>query len=118
MKVIAVVLGVLGGITGLVSAIVALVTVGGQAVYSTRVWAGWAALLLALVTIAAALFLRTRPTNASIIMLISGVAGFVCINLFYINTFYVLAVLLWCAGAVVAIVGPRLAPDHHGSANG
>ena len=107
MKIIALVLGVLGGIIGLLSAVAAFVAVGGEVMYSTRLWAGWAALLLALVATAAALFLPTRPTNASFIMLISGIIGFACINLFYINTFYWLAIPLWIAGAVVAFVNAR-----------
>ncbi len=111
MKIVAVVLGVLGGIIGLLSAVAALVAVGGEAAYSTRLWAGWAALLLALVATAAALFLPARPRMASLIMLISGIVGFVCINLFYINTFYVLALLLWYAGAVVALISARTTPS-------
>lgn len=110
MKIIAVVLGVAGGIIGLLSAVDALITVGGEAAYSARLWAGWAALLLALVATAAALFLTTRPTIAGLIMLISGIAGFVCISLFYINTFYGLAVLLWLVGAAVAFISARTTP--------
>jgi hypothetical protein len=102
MKIITLVLGVLGGIIGLLSAVAAFVAVGGEAAYSTRLWAGWAALLLALLATAAAFFVTTRPMRASLIMLISGIVGFVCINLFYINTFYGLAVPLWVVAAVVA----------------
>jgi hypothetical protein len=116
MKIVAVVLGVLGGIIGLLSAVAALVTVGGEAVYSSRLWAGWAALLLALMAAAAALLLPARPGMASLIMLISGVAGFACINLFYINTFYALAVPLWLAGAVVALITARTAPSSQSEA--
>lgn len=43
-------------------------------------------------------------------MLISRIAGFVCINLFYINTFYVLAVPLWFAGGIVAFISARTTP--------
>ncbi len=43
----------------------------------------------------ATLLLHTRPIPASLLMLISGLGGFVCINLFYINTFYVLAIPFW-----------------------
>ena len=107
MKIIALVLGVLGGIIGLVSTIAAFVAVGSEAAYSTRLWSGWAALLLALLATAAALFLTTRPTRANLTMLISGIVGFVCINLFYINTFYGLAIPLWIAGAVVAFISTR-----------
>lgn len=111
MKIIALVLGILGGIIGLLSAIAAFAAVGGEAAYSARLWAAWAALLLALLATAAALFLRTHPTRASLIMLISGIAGFVCINLFYINTFYILAVPFWVVGAGVALISTRTTPS-------
>lgn len=110
MKIIAVVLGVAGGSIGLLSAIDAFVAVGSNPAYSGRLWAGWVALLLALVATVAALFLIMRPWLASLIMLISGIIGFVCISLFYINTFYGLAVLLWIIGAAVAFISARTTP--------
>lgn len=107
MRIIAIVLGALGGIVGLVSAITAFVAVGGEAAYSARLWAGWAALLLALVATVAALLISNRPTVASLTMLISGIIGFVCINLFYINTFYVVAVPLWIVATALALISAR-----------
>lgn len=107
MRIIAIVLGALGGIVGLVSAITAFVAVGGEAAYSARLWAGWAALLLALVATVAALLISNRPTVASLTMLISGILGFVCINLFYINTFYVVAVPLWIVATALALISAR-----------
>jgi hypothetical protein len=47
MKMIAIVLGVPGGIIGLGSAISAFVMVGADPAYSVRLWVGWLALLLA-----------------------------------------------------------------------
>jgi hypothetical protein len=108
MRIIAIVLGVLGGIVGLVSAITAFVAVGGEAAYSARLWAGWAALLLALAATAAAVLISNRPTLASLAMLISGILGFVCINLFYINTFYVVAVPLWIVATALALISARV----------
>src|SRR5579883_789021 len=110
MKILALVLGVAGGIIGLLSAVDAFIAVGSDPAYSYRLWAGWAALLLALVATVAAFFLLTRPTIAGIIMLICGIAGFVCMSLFYINTFYGLAVLLWIVGAAVAFISARTTP--------
>lgn len=107
MRIIAIVLGALGGVVGLVSAITAFVAVGGEAAYSARLWAGWVALLLALVATVAALLISNRPTVASLTMLISGILGFVCINLFYINTFYVVAVPLWIVATALALISAR-----------
>ncbi len=109
MKMIAIVLGVLGGIIGLGSAISAFVMVGADPAYSARLWLGWLALLLAVVSGGAALLIYTRPVAASLTMLIAGCAGFVCINFFYINTFYGLAVPLWIIGAALALIRARTA---------
>ncbi|HYX50373.1 MAG TPA: hypothetical protein VE843_11560 [Ktedonobacteraceae bacterium] len=107
MKMIAVVLGVLGGVVGLGSAISAFVMVGTDPAYSARLWVGWLALLLALVAGGAAPLIYTRPVAASLTMVITGFAGFVCINFFYINTFYGLAVPLWIIGAVLGFISAR-----------
>jgi hypothetical protein len=42
------------------------------------------------------------PRTASLTMLISGTLGFICINLFYIDTFYMLAVQLWFIATLLA----------------
>lgn len=109
MRMIAIVLGVLGGIIGLVSAISAFVAVGADPAYSARLWAGWLALLLAVLAGVAAVFITTRPAAVGLTMLIGGFAGFVCINLFYINTFYGLAVPLWIVAAALALISARTA---------
>jgi hypothetical protein len=108
MKIIAIVLGVLGSIVGLVSAISALVIVGADPAYSGRLWAGWLALILALLAGIAAIFISRRPIAAGLTILISGVLGFLSINLFYINSFYGLAILPWLIGAVLAVLAARL----------
>lgn len=104
MRIVAIILGVLGGIVGLFNAIFAFIAVGGDPAYSYRLWADWAALVLAVLAGVSALFIFTRPVLASFVMLILGIAGFFCINLFYINTFYILAPLLWIIGLVVALI--------------
>lgn len=107
MKMIAIVLGVLGGIIGLGSAISAFVMVGADPAYSARLWVGWLALLLSIMAGGAALLIHTRPVAASLTMLIAGFAGFVCINFFYINTLYGLAVPLWMIAAALALISSR-----------
>jgi hypothetical protein len=106
-KIIAIFWGIAGGMIGLVSAINAFVAVGGDPAYGGRLWAGWLALLPAAVAGGAALFLSSRPAVVSLTMLIAGVAGFACINLFYINTLYGLAVPLWIAATVLAFITAR-----------
>ncbi len=106
---IAIVLGVLGGIIGLVSAISAFVAVGADPAYSAQLWAGWLALLLAVLAGGAAVFITTRPATVGLMMSIGGFAGFVCINFFYINTFYGLAVPLWIVAAALALISARTA---------
>jgi len=90
------------------SAISAFVAVGADPAYSVRLWAGWLALLMAVLASVAALFMTTRPAAAGLTMLIGGFAGFVCINLFYINTFYGLAVPLWIVSAALALISAPL----------
>ncbi len=109
MRMIAIVVGVLGGIIGLVSAISAFVAVGADPAYSARLWAGWLALLLAVLAGGAAVFITTRPATVGLMMSIGGFAGFVCINFFYINTFYGLAAPFWIVSAALALISARTA---------
>ena len=102
MRISAMVLGISGSIIAIWSAISALVTLGGEAPYSARLWAGWASLILAILAGGCAALIATRPRPASVTLLTSGIVGFACINLFYINTFYGLAVPLWVVGAILA----------------
>ena len=102
MRGIAIALGILASLIGVLSAISALSAVGGDPAYSARLWAGWASLVLALLAGVATVFMTTRPRAASLTMLISGMIGFVCINLFFIDTFYMLAIKLWFLGTILA----------------
>jgi hypothetical protein len=108
MRIIAIFLGVLGSIVGLASAISAIVIVGADPAYSARLWAGWLALILAALAGIASIFIIRCPIAAGLTMLISGVLGFLSINLFYINSFYGLAILPWFIGAVLAVLAARL----------
>jgi hypothetical protein len=101
MRTAVLVLALLGGVIGIANAIWALVAVGGDPAYSGRLLVGWAALILALLAGAAGFMARTRPGVASLAILIAGVLGFVAINLYYINTFYALALLFWLAASVL-----------------
>src|SRR5919108_530310 len=98
--------GLLGGGVAASGAAAALASVGGLPGYSARAAFGWAALALALVAGAAGLLARTHPAAAGAVMVVGGIAGAVAINLFYINTWYVLAVPLWLIGALFAFLSP------------
>lgn len=104
MRRIAIVLGLLASAVGVLSAINALSAVGADPAYSARLWAGLASLVLAILAGVTAIVIPTRPRAASLIMLISGLVGFVCINLFFIDTFYILAIQLWFLSTILAFV--------------
>lgn len=101
------ILGILGSLIGVFSAISAFVVIGGDPAYSSRLWAGGASLALAALAGVATIFITARPIAGSLTMLIGGMIGFVCINLFYINTFYGLAIPLWLIGTVLAWISAR-----------
>ena len=85
MRGIAIILGILASVIGVLSAIAALRVVEDDPAYGSRLWAGWASLLLAFLAGVAAIVITIRPRAASLTMLLSGIIGFVCINLFCIN---------------------------------
>ena len=104
MRVIAIALGLLASLIGVFSAISAISAEGGDPAYSFRLWAGGASLVLAILAGVAAIFMTTRPRAASLTMLISGILGFICIYLYYIDTFYMVALPLWFIGTVLALI--------------
>ena len=104
MRGVAIVLGMLASLIGVLSAISAFNTVGSDPAYSYRLWAGWASLVLAILAGIAAILIAMRPRVASLTMLISGMVGFVCINLFFIDTFYILAIQLWFLSTILACI--------------
>src|SRR5438876_6777863 len=61
MRGIAIVLGMLASLIGVLSAIFAFSAVGSDPAYSARLWAGWASLVLAILAGVAAIFMTTRP---------------------------------------------------------
>ncbi len=91
---LAIILGILASSVGVLSAIFAFIAVGADHAYATRLWAGWASLVLSILAGVAAIVITTRPRAASLTMLISGILGFIFISLFFINTLYILAIPL------------------------
>jgi len=100
---------ILGGVIGISSAIQALVAIGNQPGYQDRAAFGWAALVLALFATGAAALARTRPGVAGAIMIVDGLLGLGAILLFYINTWYALAVLCWLLSAGLIFMEGRRA---------
>ncbi len=109
---IAVLLGLLGGIVGVASAIAALVTVGGDRAYHARIGFGWLAMAAAIVATLGVLLVVRQTRGATALVLIASGMGTVAINLFSINTFYVAAVPCWWLGAAVAWFGPDRCSPH------
>jgi hypothetical protein len=100
---------ILGGVIGVSSAIQALLWVGNQPVYQERVAFGWAALVLALLATGAVGLARNRPGVAGGIMVVDGLLGLGAMLLFYINTWYALAVPCWLLAAVLLFTEGRRA---------
>ncbi len=101
--VIAVIFGLVGSVLGFWSALSALLAVGTDPMYHEHLWVGWVALLLPVLAFLATLWLRARPLPASLLILVSGLGGFVCINLFFINTFYAVAIPFWVLAVGVGL---------------
>jgi hypothetical protein len=96
-------LGLAGGLLAAGSAVSALLAVGRDPLYEPRLGFGIAALLLAGVTGLAALDVLAHPGRGALLMLGAGALGAVSINLYYINTLYVLALPLWLLGTLAAL---------------
>jgi type IV secretory pathway TrbD component len=76
-------------------------------VYEDRAVFGWAALVLALLATGAPVLARTRPGVAGAIMIVEGLLGLGAILLFYINTWYALAVPCWIVAAALLFTENR-----------
>jgi hypothetical protein len=103
---IAALLGLLGGLVGVASAIAALVAVGGDQAYHARIGFGWLALAGAIIATIGVLLIVRWATGATALVLLASGVGVVAINLFYINTLFVAAVPCWWLGAAIAWLGP------------
>jgi hypothetical protein len=80
--------------------------------YQGRAIFGWVALGCAAATITAGLVVIPRPTIAVLILFIGGLVGSAAMSLFYINTFYVAALPLWWASALLICLRVFSSPPH------
>ncbi len=123
MRIGALVLGILGGIVSIAGTIVTYVL--GMIVISAvsldvAEWVGglvWAVIPLALVSIIGGALAIAKPTFASIIMLISGILGFIAIYVGYLfgGTFligYLLGAPLLIAGGLLALIARKTAKEY------
>ncbi|HEX6608619.1 MAG TPA: hypothetical protein VF276_17085 [Chloroflexia bacterium] len=102
-------IAILGGVIGVASAIQALMTVGNQPDYQDRAVFGWAALILAITATGGVALARTRPGVAGIVMVVDGLLGLGAMLLFYINTWYAVAVPCWILAAALMFTEGRRA---------
>jgi hypothetical protein len=102
---VATVAGVGGGIIGAASAASTLWRIGNQPDYATRAIFGWLALVLALAALWGGLLNTRQPMRARVLLIGGSLLGFIAINLFAINTFYILALPLCWLGAILASTG-------------
>lgn len=107
MRVAALVLGIIGGIAGIVGAVFALFVGGVGAVVGaegaqTVTGLGFAAIPLAILGIIGGAVAMAKPKAAGILMLISGIGGFIAISVGYI-----VAGPLLVIGGILAIVGQK-----------
>lgn len=107
LVVVAVAVGLIGGAIGIASAALALATVGGLAPYAERAWLGWLALAFAGVAGTGGLLAAIYPAWATLLLAAGALFGTATISLFYINSPYPLAALLWLIAATLALLGRR-----------
>lgn len=95
-------LATLGGVIAIISAAYAILEVGGLPSFRDRMPLGILALIVAFAANFGGAIVLRQPKRGAIIILISSVVGIVAINLFYINTFYVVAAPFWWLAAAIA----------------
>lgn len=107
MRLAALILGILGALAGFGGAIFAMTvgglgaTFGGEGA-ETVIGLGVAGLLISLVAVIAAALAMAKPKGAGIVMILSGIAGFIAISMGYI----IAGPLLIVAGTL-AILGRK-----------
>ena len=105
MKVAGLIVGIFGSVAGFIGAIFALLVGGIGAAFgagSEVAWLGFAALMVSIVALVAAALAIAKPRFAAAVMLVSGIAGFICISAFWIP-----AGLLLGIGALLAFLGRK-----------
>lgn len=107
MKTAALILGIIGGIGGFVGALFALVVGGIGGVFGaegaqTVTYLGWVAIPLSIMGIVGGAISRAKPRGAGILMLVSGIGGFIAIS-----GGYLFGGPLLIVGGILALVASR-----------
>lgn len=98
-------IGLLGGIAAVVSVASGYAAIGADPLYEPRWGFGAAALLLGIIAGLSGLIPRLHAGAAGGIMFVAGVLGFLCTLVWYLNTWYVVALPLWLLGALLLLLG-------------
>lgn len=103
-------MGIIGGVFGIIASILAM-TVGGIGSAfgadgaDTVVGLGFAALLFSILGIIAGSIAKTKTKLAGYLLLLSGIAGFICISLFWI-----ISGILFIVSGLIGIFAKKPAP--------
>lgn len=96
-----------GALIGVGNVIGGLIGEGGTAPYSSRLSFAATALVLALVAGGAPWWPRLSAHTAGFVVITAGLAGFAATLLWFINTFYFVAVPIWLAASFILLIRPR-----------
>ena len=102
MRIAALILGILGGLAGLISAAIVLLFGGVGEMYFLETDLSCAAIPAAIIGLVGAAFSLAKPKAAGIMMIISAAAG-VC----FIYYGYLIAAVLLLIGGIFALIGQR-----------
>ncbi|MBZ4666574.1 DUF4064 domain-containing protein [Mahella sp.] len=106
------VLGLIGGIIGIFSSLIALFVGGVGTVFeaegaSTVTGLGWAAALFSILAIVGAAIVKGKPKVAGVMLLVAGIGGFISISMFYI----IPGILILIAGIMALVRKPSATND-------
>ncbi|HEV2250618.1 MAG TPA: hypothetical protein VGT60_08935 [Candidatus Limnocylindria bacterium] len=104
------ILAALGGLIGAGSVVVGLAGDGGTAPYQSRLPFALAAFGLAAVAGAAPWWPRRSSRASGFIVFPAGVVGFLCTQLWFINTSYVAALPLWLLASLLLLLAASRTP--------
>lgn len=114
MRVAAMVMGIVAGVFGIIAALLELL-VGGIAhlggaenagTATTVTWLGFAAFFVSVLAIVGGALAKSKAVAAGVIMIVTGIAGFVCMG-----AFWLLSGPLLVIGAILAFIGARNPPQ-------
>lgn len=100
-------MGLIAGIFGIIASIIAIFVGGVDAAFSDSgtssiIGLGISAMLFSILGIVGAAMAKPKPKLAGILMIISGIAGFISISMFYI-----LSGILFIIGGFMGILGKK-----------